>query len=65
LIQPEGIIVRRFPTVVGSRRFAVAPGLWERLRHVADEFDLADVHAAHPPLALAAATASARGISPR
>ncbi len=56
-IADDGVIVRRYPTGVGRLRFAVAPRLWERLRAAADEFDLVDVHVAHPALALAVARA--------
>jgi glycosyltransferase involved in cell wall biosynthesis len=56
----DGVIVRRFPTSVGPLRFAVAPGLWDRMRLVADEFDLADVHCTHAPFALAVARAGFR-----
>ena len=59
-IAPDGVIVRRYPTGVGRLRFAVAPRLWERLRLYADEFDLADVHVAHPALAVAVAHAGFR-----
>jgi glycosyltransferase involved in cell wall biosynthesis len=49
----DGVLVRRFPTVVGPVRFSVAPGLWERLRRLSDELDLLDVHTDQVPLALA------------
>jgi glycogen(starch) synthase len=56
----EGVVVRRFPTVVRPGRFAAVPGLSERLRRTASEFDLADVHTAHGPLALTVARAGFR-----
>jgi glycosyltransferase involved in cell wall biosynthesis len=52
LISP-GVALRRFPSVVGRLRFAVAPGLYEGLRAAADEFDLVDVHTGYAPLAFA------------
>ena len=55
LIAPDGVIIRRYPTVVGPLRFAVAPRLRERLRLAADEFDLVDMHVTNPALALAVA----------
>lgn len=57
IAEREGVVVRRFPTVVRSGRFPAAPGLSERLRLAAAAFDLADVHTAHAPLALAVARA--------
>ena len=50
----DGVIVRRFRTVVGSRRFPVAPGLWDALRREAHAFDLVDVHTLEPHLAFVA-----------
>jgi glycosyltransferase involved in cell wall biosynthesis len=52
--ESDGVIVRCFPSVVGPMRFATAPGLWDRLRLVAADFDLADVQSADARLALAA-----------
>lgn len=54
------VSVHRFPTVIGAARFAVAPGLRERLRTIADSFDVADVHSAQGLFALAAAHAGFR-----
>jgi glycogen(starch) synthase len=56
------VIVHRFPTVIGAARFAVAPGLRERLRAIADSFDVADVHSAQGPFALVAAHAGFRNL---
>lgn len=53
VVERDGVIVRCFPSMVGPVRFAIALGLWERLRLVAAGFDLADVHSADPRLALA------------
>jgi glycosyltransferase involved in cell wall biosynthesis len=52
VVDRDGVIVRCFPSMVGPVRFAIATGLWERLR-LAAGFDLADVHSADPRLALA------------
>jgi glycosyltransferase involved in cell wall biosynthesis len=60
LAEREGVVVRRFPTVVRPGRFAAVPGLSERLRRSAAAFDLADVHTAHAPLALTVARAGFR-----
>jgi glycosyltransferase involved in cell wall biosynthesis len=57
LTEYEGVIIRRFPIVVGPRRLVAAPGLWARLRVAAATFDVADVHTARTPLALAVARA--------
>src|SRR5579884_2343248 len=51
----DGVIVRRFPTMVGPLRFPVAPRLRERLRVGAREFDVVDVHTRQLPVALAVA----------
>lgn len=53
VVERDGVIVRCFPSMVGPVRFAIAPGLWERLRLAAAGFDLVDVHSADPRLALA------------
>src|SRR5947209_959252 len=53
----EGVIVRRFPTVVGPLRFPVAPKLRERLRIASREFDVVDVHTRQLPVAIAVASA--------
>jgi glycosyltransferase involved in cell wall biosynthesis len=52
----EGVIVRRFPTMVGPLRFPVAPRLRERLRNGAREFDVVDVHTRQLPVAMAVAS---------
>jgi phosphatidylinositol alpha-mannosyltransferase len=57
IAEHDGVVVRRFPTVVRRGRFAAAPGLSERLRRTAAVFDLADLHTAYAPLALAVARA--------
>jgi glycogen(starch) synthase len=56
------VSVHRFPTVIGAPRFSVAPGLRERLRAIADSFDIADVHSAQGVFALAAAHAGFRSL---
>jgi glycosyltransferase involved in cell wall biosynthesis len=56
----EGVVLRRLPPVVRPGRFAAVPGLSERLRRTVAAFDLADVHTAHVPLALAVARAGFR-----
>ena len=53
----DGFVVRRFAS---NAHFAVAPGLWEHLRHLAGSFDVVDVHTTHMPLALAVARAHPR-----
>jgi glycosyltransferase involved in cell wall biosynthesis len=58
--QCDGVLVRRFPTVVGPLRFAVAPTLFEWLRLSCSEFDVVDVHTRHTSLALAVARTRAR-----
>jgi glycogen(starch) synthase len=60
LAEREGVVVRRFPFVVDRGRLAAAPGLWARLRVAAATFDVADVHTARTPLALAVARAGFR-----
>jgi glycosyltransferase involved in cell wall biosynthesis len=52
--------VHRYPTMIGAVRFAVAPGLRERLHAIADSFDVADVHSAQGLFAMAAAHAGFR-----
>ena len=59
-VERDGVVFRRFATVVGTTRFAVAPGLWDHLRLRAASFDLVDVHTDHVPLGLAAARAGFR-----
>jgi glycosyltransferase involved in cell wall biosynthesis len=60
LAEGEGVVVRRFPTVVGPGRLAAAPGLWDRLRVAAETFDVADVHTPRTPLAQTVARAGFR-----
>jgi glycosyltransferase involved in cell wall biosynthesis len=60
LAEGGGVVVRRFPTVVGPGRLATAPGLWDRLRVAAETFDVADVHTARTPLAQMVARAGFR-----
>jgi glycosyltransferase involved in cell wall biosynthesis len=54
--ESDGFVVRRFVAAIGTR-FGVAPGLWEHLRRTAVSLDLAHVHSAHAPFALAVARA--------
>lgn len=60
LEQCDGVTIRRFPTVAGPLRFAVAPKLRERLRLTSQAFDVIDVHTRQAPLALAVASARVR-----
>jgi glycosyltransferase involved in cell wall biosynthesis len=53
----EGVAERRFAVSRHNPGFAVAPALFEYLRHAAGSFDLVHVHCTHPLLALAAARA--------
>jgi glycosyltransferase involved in cell wall biosynthesis len=53
----DGVAERRFAATRHSPGFAVAPALFEYLRHAAGSFDLVHVHSTHPLLALAAAHA--------
>jgi glycosyltransferase involved in cell wall biosynthesis len=55
--QREGVAERRFAASRHNPGFAVAPALFEYLRHAAGSFDLVHVHCTHPLLALAAARA--------
>ncbi len=58
--ESDGFVVRRFAASIGNTRFALGPGLWGHLRRTAASWDLAHVHTAHPPFALAVARAGAR-----
>jgi glycosyltransferase involved in cell wall biosynthesis len=60
VVHHDGVITRTFSSVAGPLRFAVAPGLRERLRLTAREFDVIDVHTRQAPLALAVASARLR-----
>ncbi|MBV9680439.1 MAG: glycosyltransferase family 4 protein [Solirubrobacterales bacterium] len=55
LEQQEGVTIRRYPTVVGPLRFAVAPRLRDRIRVTSRTCDVVDVHTRHLPLAVAVA----------
>jgi glycosyltransferase involved in cell wall biosynthesis len=57
--QREGVAERRFAASRHNPGFAVAPALFEYLRHAAGSFDLVHVHCTHPLLALATARAHA------
>jgi glycosyltransferase involved in cell wall biosynthesis len=52
--------VRWFPAAIGRLRLPVAPGLLDRLRLTAGEFDLIDIHSRHGSVALAVACARPR-----
>jgi glycosyltransferase involved in cell wall biosynthesis len=55
-----GVSVSRFPVAMGPLRLPIAPGLRERLRLTAWTFDIVDVHARDPWIALALAGARPR-----
>jgi glycosyltransferase involved in cell wall biosynthesis len=59
VVDHEGVVVRCFPTSLGRRR-AVVPGIWEYLRRSGAAFDVIDVHAVHPFLAITAVWAGAK-----
>ena len=56
----DGVVVHRFTSTIGKAHAAVAPGLWQYIRHTARWFDVADAHSTHVSLGLAAARAGAR-----
>ena len=56
----DGVEIHRFPDVLRSLRFPVAPGLRAYLRRHADEFDVVHAHSFHAWPALVAATAAQR-----
>jgi glycosyltransferase involved in cell wall biosynthesis len=56
----DGVLVRRFPMLVPSRNYAVAPRLWTFLAREAARFDVVHAHSYHALPALAAALAARR-----
>ena len=56
----DGVVIRRFPTSIGSPRHAMAPGLWEYVRHSARSWDVVHVHASRRSLGLAISCMSSR-----
>jgi glycosyltransferase involved in cell wall biosynthesis len=54
----SGTIVRRFGDWTGTRRFRIAPGLWQYLRRHGHQYDVIHAHNFHAFPALAAALAT-------
>ena len=49
----DAVVIRRFPTSLGSARHAMAPALWEYVRRTARSWDVVHVHASRRSLGLA------------
>jgi glycosyltransferase involved in cell wall biosynthesis len=58
--EEDGVVVTRFPTSIGSLRFAAAPALLEHVSRHADSWEVIHLHAAQGVLGLAA-----RGVASR
>jgi glycosyltransferase involved in cell wall biosynthesis len=56
----DGVLVRRFPMVLPSRNYAIAPRLWRYLASESARFDVVHAHSYHALPALAAALATRR-----
>jgi glycosyltransferase involved in cell wall biosynthesis len=56
----DGVVIRRFPTTIGSPRHAMAPALWEYVRRTARSWDIVHVHASRRSLGLAVSGTASR-----
>lgn len=56
----DGVIVRRFQTARGDRRYAFAPGLWRYIVERGREYDIVHAHSYHAFTSLAASLVPSR-----